>query len=62
MDNPRPKRPDVATVALSVLGLLVVAISFVVLFTQDDPTARLGAIGSVVVLWLLLRTWRRSLG
>ena len=62
MDDPRPKRPDRATVARSVLGLLAVATSFVVLITQHDPAARLGTIGSVVLLWLLLRSGGRSRG
>lgn len=59
MDKPPPKRADAATVAISILGLLVVATSFVIVFTQDDPTTRIVAIGTTVALWVILRFWRR---
>ena len=61
MDN-RQRRADTTTIAISVIGIIVLLICFVVVLTQDDPTTRFIAIGTTVVLWIFLRFRRRFRG
>ena len=59
MDNRQPRRADTTTIMISVIGIIVLGICFVVVLTQDDPTTRTIAIVTTVVLWLFLRFRRR---
>lgn len=60
MDNRQRQRADTKTIAISVAGILVLLVCFVVVLTQDDPTTRTIAIITTIVLWFFLRFSRRS--
>ena len=62
MDKRQPPRPDTATIAFSIVGLIVIVICFIVVLTQDNPTTRTIAIATTVVLWIFLRFRRRFRG
>ncbi len=62
MEKRQPKRADNRTVAISVIGIIVLAVCFFVVLTQDNPTTRTIAIATTIVLWIFLRISRRSRG
>jgi hypothetical protein len=62
MDKRQPPRPDTTTIAISIVGLIVIVICFIVVLTQDNPTTRTIAIATTVVLWIFLRFRRRFRG
>jgi len=62
MDKRQPQRADNRTIAISVIGIIVLAVCFIVVLTQDNPTTRTIAIATTIVLWIFLRISRRSRG
>lgn len=66
MDNRQPqpqsprRRADTRTIAISIAGIVVLLVCFVVVLTQDDPTTRTIAILTTVALWFFLRFSRRT--
>ncbi len=60
MENRTPRRADTRTIAISVIGIIVLAVCFIVVLTQDNPTTRTIAIATTIVLWLFLRISRRT--
>lgn len=62
MDNRQPQRADTRTIVISVVGIIVLIVCFVVVLTQDDPTTRTIAVVTTIVLWIFLRISRRGRG
>ena len=62
MDNRQPRRADTTTIMISVIGIIVLAICFIVVLTQDNPTTRTIAIVTTIILWIFLRFRRRGRG
>jgi hypothetical protein len=62
MDNRQPRRADTRTIAISIVGIVVLVVCFIVVLTQDDPTTRTVAIATTIVLWIFLRVSRRGRG
>lgn len=62
MDNRQPQRADTRTIAISIAGIIVLIVCFVVILTQEDQTTRTIAIVTTIVLWIFLRISRRGRG
>ncbi len=58
--RPQPTPPDRTTIAVSIAGIIVLVVCFVIVYTQDDQTTRTLAILTTVLLWFFLRFWRRG--